>query len=123
MFQWKVGKDYIIGGFAKMDGSANSKPYPILYWTHFRLIGKPQKRLSSSVSKNKCKTGHTVAGGKSGKTPGRNFSTRTVVNLRNSLVHFFHKVLGEPQYKYKNRHEGFSIVNKVHISSYIYGHI
>jgi hypothetical protein len=44
----------------------------------------------------------TVAGGKSGKIPGRNLPTRTVANLRNSLVainqsisnllhvHFFH---------------------------------
>jgi hypothetical protein len=63
---------------------------------------KPQKRLSSSASKKKCKTGRTVAGGKSGKTHRRNLQTRTVVNLRNSLVlinesisnllrvHFFH---------------------------------
>ncbi len=57
----------------------------------------------------------TVAGGKSGKTPERNLPIRTVVNLRNSLVlknqslsnllrvHFFHPVLGEPQYRTSTR--------------------
>ncbi len=56
----------------------------------------------------------TVAAGKSGNTPGRNLPTRTVDNMRtgNSFViinqsisnllrvHFFHTVLGEPQYIY-----------------------
>jgi hypothetical protein len=52
----------------------------------------------------------TVASGKSGKTPGRNLQTCTVVNLRNNLVvinqsisnflrvYFFYTVLGDQHY-------------------------
>jgi hypothetical protein len=56
------------------------------------------------------KAQYCVAGGKSGNFPGRNLPTRTVVNLRSSLVlinqsilnllrvHFIHTELGEPQH-------------------------
>ncbi len=57
-----------------------------------------------------------MAGGKSGKTPGRNLPTRTVLNLRNSLVvinqsisnllrvHFFHTAIKRAtKYNLKNQ--------------------
>jgi hypothetical protein len=84
------------------------------YWTYlYARFYLPPFRKKAGLVTSYIYMYCTVAGGKSGKTPGRNLPTRTEVNLRNSLVvinqsvsnllrvQFFHTVLGNCVFFYK----------------------